>query len=874
MKTRPWYLLGCAVLLGGVLAGCGGNSHSRGGTGLPDLPSEAIGDGGAHQAEIRRTSGGVPHIRAATLESAAFGMGYIQAEDNLCLIADQILRARGERALFYGPGNNSDNIISDFSVKALDTLSAAERAYETLSEPSQAMLRGFVAGYNRYLEQSDPAAGDPAAGGPRCAGEPWVRPISATDLLAYYRLVSMLASGTVFATGATFMATPPGGDPNPVLASSDDARHAARLAWHKAPPPQPATIDFTDLGIASNGWGLGREMTASGRGALLANPHFPYSGARRFYQSQITVPGVVNIMGAGLAGFVLPQVAFNQHLAWTNTVTTSQQFTLYRLSLKPGDNQTYLKDGQEKPITSRNITIEVANGSGASYTLQKPFYYSEYGPMLAADLVAPGALGAWGDNGEAYTYRDANQDTFADYIDTALNMARSTNLAQFQSVFENCGRALWVNVIYADDQGNAFYLDGSSVPNLSDASIAALQQRLDKDPLAAALFAQKLTILDGAGSRDDWVDGQCQGLVPYERTPKLVRGDFVQNSNDSFWASNPQAPLTGYSPLFGDQQQPLSARTRLGLSMLTEPTNPGLSAVKPAGEDGKFSAQELLDMLYSNRAYLAETLLDELLDRCAAVGASPVGSGSDARPVDKGCDALAGWDGLYNLDSRGAHTFRVFAGHYQTSLPGDYSVAFDPADPIHTPSTPAPASADLSTDPMLTALAQGLNDLDQANLAYDARLADVQYVQLSEGVPPGGSAVTSGARIPWHGGSGNLEGAFNAMSVSIDQVAPDTQFPQIAPAKTVANTGGLSAVPGEGWMIGYGTSWHFGVEFTDEGPRAFGLLSYSESTNSQSAHFRDQQERFSDKDYRRILFTDAAIDADPELSIRTVQASD
>ena len=44
--------------------------------------------------------------------------------------------------------------------------------------------------------------------------------------------------------------------------------------------------------------------------------------------------------------------------------------------------------------------------------------------------------------------------------------------------------------------------------------------------------------------------------MPYADKPMLVRGDFVQNSNASHWQSNPAEPLTGYSPLFGDESSP------------------------------------------------------------------------------------------------------------------------------------------------------------------------------------------------------------------------------------------------------------------------------------------------------------------------------
>ena len=64
-----------------------------------------------------------------------------------------------------------------------------------------------------------------------------------------------------------------------------------------------AKVDFTDMGLASNAWGIGSTMTENGKGALLANPHFPYTGARRFYESQITVPELREFPRRGPARF-------------------------------------------------------------------------------------------------------------------------------------------------------------------------------------------------------------------------------------------------------------------------------------------------------------------------------------------------------------------------------------------------------------------------------------------------------------------------------------------------------------------------------------------------------------------------------------------
>jgi acyl-homoserine-lactone acylase len=161
---------------------------------------------------------------------------------------------------------------------------------------------------------------------------------------------------------------------------------------------------------------------------------------------------------------------------------------------------------------------------------------------------------------------------------------------------------------------------------------------------------------------------------------------------------------------------------------------------------------------------------------------------------------------------------------------------------------------------MLTSLAAGLNRLDQAGVAYDAPLGSVQMFQPTGGAAPGGTAVALGPTFPWHGGDGTIDGAFNAVRTVSSAVWEDTRIPRINPP-TIGTTAGLSSTPGLGWQIAYGTSWHFGLEFTPNGPKALGLVSYSQSTNSASPHFSDQKLRYSQKNMRAIPFSESEIAA-------------
>ncbi|WP_111496519.1 penicillin acylase family protein [Marinobacter bohaiensis] len=853
-RRTPWRALGVAVagsiLLGGCFDGDGGSGGDSA-SNEPLTPSD-----GQLEATIRLTTGGVPHIKADDLASASFGLGYAQTRDNVCLLAEAIVKARSERAKYFGAGQDDINIINDLSYKAQHILSGAEDEYDDLSEQSRAMIDGFTAGYNKYVTET-PAGDLPA----ECRDQPWVKEIRPQDLLAHYRIVGQYASGALFATGAVFSAVP--GEqlvdiqPTPVMASTGTLLNTKQIA-DNAVHGAGQRASYSDLGLASNAWGIGADMTEQGRGALLANPHFPYTGHRRLYQSQMTVPGYLNINGAGLLGTAIPLISFNESLSWSHTVTTSRRFALYELTLKAGDPLTYIKDGVEKPITSETFQIEVDIGGTSPAVVERTFYFSEYGPMVSGSAITGGGLPVWSDaSGKAYSYRDANADT-GGLLDTWLGMSRASNLDEFQQVFRDCGSTLWTNSTYADKDGNAFYIDSSSVPNLSEKSIALINFKRSVSSDYADLFDAGLTLLDGSESFDDWVEGDCDGLVPYESKPKLLRSDWVQNSNSSYWATNPDEFLEGFSPMFGTERTPINPRTRLGIKMLQNPNAAGMPGVTPpAGQDGKFGAEDLINVIWNNRAWYAEQFLPELRERCGLIGATTV----DGVDLSTACGVLDSWDSVYNLDSVGAHVFRVFIANYADSFETDLTEAFTPDDPVYTPGAPSETDKGTASDPMLLALSQGVQALNAQGIALNATLGSVQYIRPSGDVPPGGTPIFQSPGIPWHGGDGNVDGAFNAIGVVTDEYAEDTRFPRIAPS-VVDNTGGLSdgAVAGtEGWLMARGTSWHYGLEFTDTGPEAYGLVSYSQSSDAMSDFFLDQSQNYSDKQYRKLLFTEQEI---------------
>jgi acyl-homoserine-lactone acylase len=115
-----------AMLLAALVAGTTGCLSSGGGNSASDNLTGPAADAPGldrYRATVTRTSFGIPHIEAPDFASMGYAYGYVQAEDNLCLLAEDTLTVRGLRARYLGgegqytiPANGAvaSNVDADF----------------------------------------------------------------------------------------------------------------------------------------------------------------------------------------------------------------------------------------------------------------------------------------------------------------------------------------------------------------------------------------------------------------------------------------------------------------------------------------------------------------------------------------------------------------------------------------------------------------------------------------------------------------------------------------------------------------------------------------------------------------------------------------
>lgn len=806
--------LALALAGAALVAGCSDSSDRTPDTTPPPEPPEPV-EAVGYSATVHRTEGGFPHIVANDFGSLGFGTGYAAAQDNFCILAQNILRLRGQLSEHFGPDDG--NLEADL----FRAYMAQTGIYEAQVSPElEVMYSGFAAGFNHYLrETSSENIPDPS-----CQGADWIQTMTANDVRRAELTPAFLPRlSTLF-----LAAKPPesmakldndkiGKTPtDTTLREPSGERATGKLQPASAVEStlsdgeiQQLAAVINDMATArdkgSNGVAIGSQLTGHSGAILYTNPHLEWDLSFRFYPRHQIIPGVTNLLGANTYERVMVGFGTNGDIAWTNTVTASRTQGLYELDLVPGNPLAYLFDGQEEEMVPVTVTVNVLGKDGNLTEQSHTLYETRHGLVL-------GLLFAW--TGEkAFALRIADEGNRGQN-GQAVGLARAKNVREAREVLNTFQASPSTNTIAADSSGEVLYGDLGPVANMSDAQ---LEECATDTPVLVSFFAPAFRGDTSACVWNTDPDSAAQGLLGANKRASLIRRDYVTNSNDSYWLANPQEPITGIPRVQGSTNSERTLRTRAGLVMVQQRID---------GADGlggnTFDIESTVDRMLSNQNYAGQLMRDDLVTLCRN---NPVveleGENVD---ISVACPVLAAWDLQSNLDSRGAHLFREFIriGNGGRLLPQgfNYNRPFDPTDPVNTP-----RGLDTENNPMvLQALATAVKTLSDAGIALDAKLGDLQFTRKNEQV------------IPLHGGE-EFEGVFNKMSLDF---AGSDGYPEVT---------------------GSSASWIMAVEFNENVLEAKGVLSYSISSNSQSPHYADMTEAFSRKELFDLPYERADVEA-------------
>lgn len=352
---------------------------------------------------IARDEWGLPHIFAPTDREVAYGLAWVQCEDQFTIIQQTYLFTKKRLGRAYGKaGAGGDFFAALFQMDQL----VDERLATDVSPEFLAYIQAYCDAINAY-----------AAAHPKKVIDEQIFPITPTDVLASYPLkildfigVSDIVSGIV------------NGD-----------RYDQQLP----------SIDADVKG--SNSFAFKRKMTKDGKTYLIANPHLSFTGPSSFYEVQVMSEEGWNFQGALFPGSLSPQIGTNKNLGWTHTNNYYDHSDVYALKMHPTEKLKYEYDGEWKTLESRKIKLKVKlKPLPFPITVSKTVYESEYGPTLKSKA------------GNYFAIRSPASMTIK-IAEQWYEMGKAQNLKEFQTALAINGLP-YFNITYADKEDNIFYL--------------------------------------------------------------------------------------------------------------------------------------------------------------------------------------------------------------------------------------------------------------------------------------------------------------------------------------------------------------------------------------------------------------------------------
>jgi acyl-homoserine-lactone acylase len=358
----------------------------------------------AGDVTIYRDTYGVPHVFGRTDASTVFGFAYAQAEDNFWRVEENFINALGRASEVYGEKGLDEDRLN----RALEIPRLARVEYARLDPRMRSLCDAFAAGFNYYL-----------------AHHPEVRPRLLTTIEPWYTLAFIRYN--YYQNGFA------------------RDRNLRRIGL------QTAQLE-TDLKehTGSNGWVVGPSKTWTGHAMLFINPHLPFFGPGQVYEGHVHSDEGWNFTGYTRFGFPLPYVGHNDNGGWVSTDNAADLTDVYVETFDDPARPLAYKYGKGYRLATEHveeIRVKTANGfETRKFTMRK----THHGPILGAR------------DGKLLSLRMAKFESDG-WLREWYDMTRATSLAALKRAMAPLNM-LFGNVMYADRQGNTWYLYNGAIP--------------------------------------------------------------------------------------------------------------------------------------------------------------------------------------------------------------------------------------------------------------------------------------------------------------------------------------------------------------------------------------------------------------------------
>ena len=482
----------------------------------------------AAPVSIKRDANGVPHIEAASLNDAAFAMGFVHAQDRLWQLEMNRRIASGRLAEILGaPGLETDRFI-----RALGVRQAAEKQLANLPRDLQDALNAYAAGINAYVAQGLKAR--PA--------EFWILGAQpgrweAADSVAWLIMMALDLGGNYnnelfrlglardFTTEKIWQLMPQyPGDPLPT--DTDFAALYKKLGVFKSAPSadaggalkQAERLFLNDgvEGLGSNNWAVSGARSATGKPLLANDPHHGLTAPAIWYFARVKAPGL-DVAGATLPGTPNVVLGRNAKIAWGFTNTGPDVQDLYLEEVDASDPKRYRTPDGFAAFTERREIIKVKGAPDVTLNVRA----TRHGPVISDVVQAAQDILDTKRFALALRWTALDEDNSSATAGHRLNFAQNIDEAIAALKFFT---APMQNVVIADSDGKIAY------------------QAAGRFPLRKAENDLKgLVPAPGWEARYDW-----EGWLDFDKLPREINPErgWIATANQRIHAPEYQPPLT------------------------------------------------------------------------------------------------------------------------------------------------------------------------------------------------------------------------------------------------------------------------------------------------------------------------------------------
>ena len=439
---------------------------------LPQTDGSLRVAGPAGEIRIERDADGIPTIKAASIDDAAFGLGFVHAQDRLWQLETHRRIGAGRLAEAFGePALDTDRFLRSLGVRR-----AAAAQWAATTGPARSGVIAYTAGINAYLSGAMKAR-PPEFVILGLQPEPW----TPEDTLAWAIMMAWDLGGN-WATELLRMRLAlqmpvaridellppyPGDKPliGPAVGGTDYAAlfRSLKVDGKLGQQALNAAPESGIEGVGSNNWVVHGSHTVTGKPLLANDPHLKLSAPALWYFARLEVlskdsPGL-KVAGATMPALPTVVLGQNEHIAWGFTNTGPDVQDLYLERIKPDDATQYqTPDGWAAFQTFAEV-IKVKGKPEVAITTRA----TRHGPVISDSGVAEGLTGPAAKPGYALSMRWTALDPDPGTLDAGLAFNRATSVAEFVAASAKYVAPMQ-NMVVADREGHIAMVSAGRVP--------------------------------------------------------------------------------------------------------------------------------------------------------------------------------------------------------------------------------------------------------------------------------------------------------------------------------------------------------------------------------------------------------------------------